>query len=215
MTLSIASASARATVLDAMWCETDQQLVAVVLAATDKQVLRSLVAELEKNNRQSQVRLYSSQDEKQDLDIWLRGARKGYIRVASGLERFNVQHSHVLALLHHRAHDPRLIDPMKVDDITEPVFFYVVSPSGGSLHDLFLERLQLAIPWPLLPRWAGTLVKIGFSQRLIENLVYQQSDELDDVPGTHVFESGLRVIADPEHWGDAISYALSKGRLSL
>ena len=55
MSLSLSNAHARATVLSAVWSPADQQLVAVLMAATDKTVLKALKAELEKHNKHSQV----------------------------------------------------------------------------------------------------------------------------------------------------------------
>ena len=57
MSLAISNAHARATVLSAVWSPADQQLVAVLMAATDKAALVALKAELEKNNKNSYIAL--------------------------------------------------------------------------------------------------------------------------------------------------------------
>ena len=102
MSIAISNGHARATVLSAVWSPVDQQLVAVLMAATDKTVLTALKAELEKNNRNSCVSLTG------DVKAELAGARRGYIQLTASLEKANAQ-GHVMALLHWRAHDPRTV----------------------------------------------------------------------------------------------------------
>src|SRR4029079_15913083 len=99
MSISLSNGHARATVLTAVWSPADRQLVAVLMAATDKTVLKALKAELEKNNKNSSVALTG------DVKADLTGARRGYIQISTSLEQVNAQ-GHVMALLHWRAHDP-------------------------------------------------------------------------------------------------------------
>jgi hypothetical protein len=129
MSIAISNGHARATVLSAVWSPTDQQLVAVLMAATDKTVLKALKAELEKNNKNSGVVL--SGNSKAELS----GARRGYIQLSASLEKFNAQ-GHVMALLHWRDHDPRAVTASKPAGkekdipLMESEYFYAVSRTG-------------------------------------------------------------------------------------
>ena len=207
MSLSLSNGHARATVLSAVWSEPDAQLVAAQLAAGDQQSLLALKAELEKNNKNSQVTLRG--DAKADLA----GARKGYLRLAATLDRANA-HGHTLVLRHWRAGDPRLIPQPKEGH----VFFYVVVSHGEDLLLRFVERLQLAIPWPLRTEWREPLLAAGLEASLVQHLCLAQAMELDPQHGpAHgvAFTAGLRVVADAPAWGQVITDGLQNGMLTM
>lgn len=207
MSLTLSNGHTRATVLSAVWSEPDVQLVAAQLAAGDQQSLLALKAELEKNSKNSQVTLRG--DAKADLA----GARRGYLRLATALERVNA-HGHTLVLRHWRAGDPRLIPQPKEG----PAFFYVVVAQGEDLLMAFVERLQLAIPWPLKVEWRETLLAAGLEASLVQHLCLAQA--MEPGPGTGAargvaFTAGVRVLADAPAWGEVISSGLQNGTLTM
>ncbi len=216
MSLSLSNAHARATVLSAVWSPMDHQLVAVLMAATDKAALTALKAELEKNNRNSSVALAG------DAKAELAGARRGYVHLSVSLDKANAQ-GHVAALLHWRAHDPRTIIPKAArevalckaegnDGVTAGEYFYVVARPGDDLTALFAERLQLALPWPLQSAWARSLLDLGREAELVDYLPVAGCREL---PAGQGFKAALRVLNSEEAWGEVLSQALNSQRITL
>jgi hypothetical protein len=220
MSLTLSNGHARATVLSAVWSPPDQQLVAVLMAATDKTVLKALKAELEKNNRNSFVALAG------DAQAELAGAKRGYVQLSASLEKVNAQ-GHVMALLHWRAHDPRAVLPASKageNSTVENDFFYVVARRGHDLPALFAERLQLALAWALEPSWAEPLLELGREAGLVDCLPVGAASELrpllmsaSDAPRKDglAFQSALRVTRDEDRWGAVISTALATGTIRL
>jgi hypothetical protein len=228
VSIAISNGHARATVLSAIWSPADQQLVAVLMAATDKTVLTALKAELEKNNRNSCVSLTG------DVKAELAGARRGYIQLSTSLEKANAQ-GHVMALLHWRAHDPRTVVASKPtahdaeNSTVESDYFYVVSRQGDCLPTLFVERLQLGLSWALKPEWAETLLQLGREAELVDCLPVgvameqkgplasrQVADRPSVLPmAAGGFQAALRVTKDEDRWGDLIGSALAVGSIEL
>ena len=234
MSIAISNGHARATVLSAVWSPADQQLVAVLMAATDKTVLKALKAELEKNNKNACVSLTG------DAKAELAGARRGYIQLSTSLEKANAQ-GHDMALLHWRAHDPRTVvtsnrqasrdaeTPRGEISTVDNDYFYVVARKSECLQALFIERLQLALSWALRPEWAETLLELGREAELVDCLpvgpnIEQKGplvsrDELvrSSVPPTPTggFQAALRVTKDQDRWGDVIGSALAAGTIRL
>ncbi len=212
MALSLSNAHARATVLSAVWSPMDHQLVAVLMAATDKAALVALKAELEKNNRNSYVALAG------EARAELTGARRGYVHLSVSLDKANAQ-GHLAALLHWKAHDPRAIlskpQQGKADDGDAPAaneYFFVVARQGDDLPRLFLERLQLALPWPLESAWAKPLLDLGRDAELVENLPVATSR---DLAAGHGFKAALRVLKADEAWGNVITAALNSRTITF
>lgn len=229
MSISLSNGHARATVLSAVWSPADQQLVAVLMAATDKTVLTALKAELEKNNKNSFVALAG------DASAELAGARRGYVHLSASLEKTNAQ-GHVMVLLHWRAHDPRHVvtstkpaDPSTGAPPAERQYFYVVARQGDCMPSLFIDRMQLALPWALRPEWAEPLLKLGREAELVDclsiavateiggPLVIRQVAEQSYANPTPArsFQGALRVIHDEDRWGDVIGSALADGVIQL
>lgn len=209
MALAIYNEHARAACCAAVWDPTERQLVAAVIAG-DKQTLKALFAELEKNSRNSWVTLSCSSgelDARQDLS----GARKGFLKMHGTLEKVNAI-GYVSALLHHKAHDPRLVYSEKTskDPNPPPPTFYVVAQSD--LPALFIERLQLALSWPLKTEWASELLRLGQEKLLIELLPVVHAKELGE---TVFFGSAVRVVKDDTAWQELLSAALREGTIKL
>ncbi len=211
MSLSLSNAHARATVLSAVWSPMDHQLVAVLMAATDRTTIVALKAELEKNNKNSFVALAG------EARAELTGARRRYVHLSVSLDKANAQ-GHLAALLHWKAHDPRAIvakpNQRKVEDndATSSEYFYVVARHGDDLPKLFIERLQLALPWPLQSTWAKPLLDLGREAELVENLPVVTSR---DTASGHGFKAALRVLKSENAWGGVITTALNSGAIAL
>lgn len=209
MSIALSNGHARATVLGAVWSPQDQQLVAVLLAAPDKLALTALKAELEKHNKNSFVSLSG------DAKAELAGAKRGYVHISASLEKAHAQ-GHVLAMLHWKAHDPRLIQPAKASDSKEPAqaeCFYVVARHGDCLAALFLERLQLALAWPLQPAWAEPLLRLGQEEELVEFLPVGRPADL--AGSSQAFQSAIRVVKSEDRWGAVIAQALQDNVIAL
>lgn len=206
MCLSLSNGHARATVLSAVWSPADEQLVAVLMAATDKTVLTALKAELEKNNKNAGVALAG--EAKADL----RGAQLGYLHLSATLDKVNAQ-GHLTSLLHWRAHDPRSASARSAkgnSDERADDYFYVVAGPCADLPTVFLERLQLALAWPLQPAWAEELLHLGRENGLVENLPVVCSGALPPAAHSQTFRSAVRVLKADEAWGQVISTALAQ-----
>ena len=228
MSIALSNGHARATVLSAVWSPVDQQLVAVLMAATDKTVLKALKAELEKNNKNACVSLTG------DVQAEMAGAHRGYIQLSASLEKANAQ-GHVMALLHWRALDPRTVVIAKPStrDAENPAvandYFYVVSRQGECLPTLFVERLQLGLDWALRPEWAETLLELGREAELVACLPVGSAIESEgpykrlQEPGASStsrmsiggFQAALRVTRDQDRWGAVIGSALTTRVIQL
>lgn len=224
MAIYLANPHMRATVASVVWSETDAQLVAALIGAVDKVALTALKAELEKNNASS-LHLGG------EIEVDLVGARRGYLTLGSSLERENA-HGVALLLQHWRAGDPRrLAKPGSATASGADDYFYVVALHGENLPAKFLDRLQLALPWPLKPAWAETLLTLGRENGLVEPLSVANAAAarpvIDEQLGPDwesggmvqgarglIFRAGLRV-RQSEQWGDLLSDALKAGTLSF
>jgi len=132
----------------ALWDEDNKQLVAVTLVSSEQQSLRAIYATLVTNSKKT-LSLDTSRG-----TVYLQGARRGYKTVSGGLQALGAE-GHVNSLVHPLAGNPQ----ENAGD-----WFYVICRRGESQADLhlrFIERLQLAIPWPVRPEWAGYLYDNG------------------------------------------------------
>jgi sarcosine oxidase gamma subunit len=210
MALVIRNAHARATVLSAVWSEKDHQLVACTMTG-DKQSLTAIKAEMEKHNSRSGVELVGD-----EVRVELSGAQKGFVKMMATLEHVNAV-GYAMTMMHHRAHDPRLIPPEREKDGEIPApYFYVVAHSGQCLMALLAERLQLALPCAVDSAWAETLIDIGKNIGLVDLLPVQHSKELGAwVESNHftTFQSAARVTRDETRWVELICSALKEGTL--
>ncbi len=226
MPLYLSNSHMRATVASVVWSETDTQLVAALVGAVDKVALNALKAEMEKNTS-SALRLSG------DVQADLTGARRGGPTLSASLERANA-HGAALLLQHWRAGDPRQLeqpgkarkDKKEADD-----YFYVVALCGEDLAAKFLERLQIALPWPLRRAWAQPLLDLGCEHRLVQPLSVAHAAEAQPIleqflgpkwqsgqlsPGARglAFQSGVRVLAT-DRWGDLLTAALKSKHLKM
>ena len=130
-----------------------------------------------------------------DDSAYLKGARKGFITVSNNLAQANAEGT-VTELLHPLSGDPQAH--------TNDYFFLVVAP-GESLSCRFIERLDLAIPWPIQPEWADYLLEAGKRAGLVEVLPKSGND----------FTAGLRLLKNETQWQQVISEGLKQGCIAI
>jgi hypothetical protein len=209
MSFSLANAHTRATVLSAVWDESEHQLVASVLSASDNQSLLALKAELEKNTT-SQLTLTLVK-----RNVALTGARRGYARVQTPHDKFH-SHGGTLAVQHWKSLDPRevLPPPRKDGETSPPLTFYVVARAGDCLTTLFAQRLQLALNLPIQLAWAETLLTLGQEVDLVQPLATARHPHLP--AAAQPFVAGLRVFKDETRWHtEVVAPALARGQITF
>jgi hypothetical protein len=226
MAISLSNPHMRATVASVVWSETDAQLVAVLAGAVDRVVINALVAEMQKNTS-SALRLVG------DAEADLAGARRGCLTLSTSLEHANARGT-ALLLQHWRAGDPRQLEQpgkAKKNGREPDEYFYVVALYGDDLAALFLERLQIVLPWPLKREWAQPLLDLGLEHHLVQPLSVAHAAEARPIleqylgprwengtlpPGVEgmTFQSGVRVLCS-QQWSTVLSDALQSGRLQM
>ena len=188
--IRIANDSAMVFASSAIWSPQDQQLVAAQVVTTSQDLLKSIKATLANSNSKSYLTIKTPND-----DAYLKGARKGFIATGNNLASANAEGT-VTALLHPWSGDPQT----QTGDV-----FYLVVASHESLEQKFIERLDLAIPWPLQPEWAGYLLEAGKREHLVEVLPMSGED----------FSVGLRIVKNESLWHKVISTGLRQGLISI
>ena len=132
----------------ALWDDDNKQLVAVTLASSEQQSLRAIYATLVTNSKKV-ISLDANSG-----TVYLNSARRGYKVISGNLQGVGAD-GYVTSLLHPLTGNPQ-------ENTAD--WFYVVCRRGESQADLrarFVERLQLAIPWPVRPEWADYLCTNG------------------------------------------------------
>lgn len=167
----------------AIWSPDEQQLVAAQIVTTSHELLKAIKASLANNNTKSYLAVKTPSD-----NAYLKGARKGYIAVNNNLAQANAEGT-VTALLHPLSGDPQAQ--------TSDFFYLVVAPDEG-LAQKFIERLDLAIPWPLMPEWAEYLLEAGKAANLVQSLPGSGSD----------FAAGLRIEKNESRWQQLLTEGL-------
>ncbi len=193
--LSISNDSALVFGSSVVCCEKDAQLVAAQVAVTESMLLKAIKATLANNNGKSWLRITEHQENGVTPSWFVKGARRGFKTVSSSMGRAGVQGS-VSVLLHPLAGNPQ-------DDTAD--HFYLVTVPGEEVNLKFVERLDLAIAWPVQPEWAEYLLAEGIQARLVEPLTLIGTD----------FQAGLRVAKDEPGWQQVISSGLAAGRIQI
>jgi len=188
--IRIANESAMIFASSALWSIDDQQLVAAQVVSTSQDLLKAIKASLANNNSKSYVTVKT-----QDDSAYLKGAKRGYIAVSNQMSAANAEGT-VTALLH----------PLSGDPQTNPAeYFYLVVTPAESLTEKFAERLDLAIPWPIQPKWAEYLLNEGKNNGLVQALPYSGDD----------FSGGLRVLKNESQWQQIITEGLKQSRITI
>jgi hypothetical protein len=174
----------------AVWDDQDSQLVAAQVMFTDPQEIKALRATLANNSSKEWLRVVTEED-----NAFLRGARRGFIGVSAGMSKQHAQ-GNVAALLNPLTGDPQMFS----ED-----HFYVVATPGEDITEKFVQRLDLATPWPADPQWGEYLIESGVERGLVTMLKTAAGD----------FETALRVEKDAEGWREVIQRGLSEGQIAL
>jgi hypothetical protein len=188
--IRITNDSAMLFASSATWSPDDQQLVATQVVTTSQELLKAIKASLATNNRKSYITVKTPED-----SAYLKGARRGFITATNSLTQANAEGT-VSALLHPLSGDPQAH--------TDDHFYLVITPEED-LSEKFVERLDLAIPWPLQPEWAEYLLEAGKRAGLVEELPTVGTD----------FSAGLKVLKNETKWQQVISTGLKQGRISI
>jgi len=173
-----------------VWDEKNEQLVAAQLAATDKQSIDSIWATYVTSHKRN----ISLKTGKYYWDsITVDNAQKGGAKFARTMERINAR-GYALTIEHPACADPRT---------DKWHYFYVLSRKATDMLPLFIERLDMAIAWPVLPEWGEYMYEMGEEQGLISILASK---------GTG-YESGICVTKNTESWQAIIEAGFAGGHL--
>ena len=173
-----------------IWDEDEQQLVATQVVTTSQDLLKAIKATLATNNSKSFLTVKTPDD-----SAFLKGARRGFATISNNLAQANAEGT-VTALLHPLSGDPQA---------QQCEYFYIIAVPGEQLAQKFVERLDLAIPWPLQPEWADYLLEAGQKAGLVQPLTRTGSD----------FSAGLRVLKNESKWGQVVSDGLKTDRIAI
>ncbi len=171
----------------AVWDPDRHALVAVTMVSPEQQSLRAITATLCVNSKT----LILSVDNKNQI---IKSTRRKYIAVPGNLAAVGAE-GYLITLLHPLSGNPQ-------EEASEA--FYIVTTQGESLPARFVERLNLAIPYPVREAWAEYLLEHG----LQENLVRELSLAGDD------FQEALWV-SKAEGWRTIIENGLKQGQIKL
>jgi hypothetical protein len=180
--------------VNAVWDDKNRQLVACTMASSNKQSIQSILASLSTNSKRfltlrgAGTYSYSS--------VYLEGARKGFFKMSKNMSVANAE-GWVECIEHPATGDPRLLPDWD--------YFFVITTPGQDFTKKFVDRLNLAIPWPVLPEWGEYLLENGKSTRLIHDLKMAG-------PG---YERGITVWKREDAWENLISAGVTGGTLSL
>jgi hypothetical protein len=188
--IRITNDSAMLFASSAIWDEDEQQLVATQVVTTSQDLLKAIKATLANNNNKSYLTVKTPDD-----NAYLKGARRGFVTVSNNLTQANAEGT-VTALLHPLSGDPQ---PNSSEH-----FYVVVSPEE-EIAKKFIERLELAIPWPLQPEWTAYLLEEWEKSGLVQLLPSVGSD----------FIAGLRVLKNESKWGQVITKGLRTHRIVI
>ena len=188
--IRIANDSAMLFASSAIWDPDEQQLVAAQVVTTSQELLKAIKATLANNGGKNYLTVKTHED-----SAYLRGARRGYLSVSSSLVSANADGT-VTALLHPLSGDPQT---------NRAEHMYLVVAPGESVSQKFVERLDLAIPWPIQPEWADYLLEAG-----------QTADLVFLLPGSgNDFAAGFRILKNETLWQQVIADGLKEGRITI
>jgi hypothetical protein len=190
--VTIMTEHVRLAASSAVWDNENGQLVAAQVMFTDQQEIKALRATLANNSTREWLRVITKDD-----NAYLRGARRGFIGVSANMSRQNAQ-GNVAALLNPLTGDPQLFN----DD-----YFYVVATPGEDITEKFVQRLDLAAPWPVDPAWGEYLINHGMTDGLVTKLTMASP--------TNDFGEALRVEKDEEGWRRLIMQGLQEGHIAV
>lgn len=190
--VTIANESALAYAESAVWDTDGNQLVAALIAATDAQVVRAIMAGLMTNSDKIKTWLNCEGNR-----YGLASAKGAYVRVNRSLAESHAS-GNALAVLHPRAGNPRE---------TKGEHFYVVASKDEDLSLKFGQRLGMAVILPIVQEWTAYLLTAGREAGLVADL---------DTFGTQF--RGLRVSRTnhgDDGWESVISAGIRSGLITV
>jgi len=174
-----------------VWDTKNEQLVAAQLAATDKQSIESVWATYVTNSKRN----ISLKTGKYYWDSTIvDNAQKGGAKIARTMDSLNAR-GYSLTIEHPACGDPRT---------DKWHYFYVLSLKSENFMPLFIQRLDMAIVWPVLPEWGNYMYEMGEEQGLIKPLSMEG-------PG---YESGVCITKNTESWQAIIEAGFAGGHLN-
>lgn len=172
-----------------VWSPEDQALVACALIHTDVQSIRAITATLYKNNRGGYLKLYTPNY------VYIEPTRRRHITVS---RPFNDAVGTVTALMHPQAGNPQM-------SRENGEYFYVIAAPDENGTQLFGERLNLAIPYPILSGWFEYLLLAGIGNDLVWKLPVAGKD----------WNFAIRVSCNQGLWAEIIQNGLENGQIAL
>ena len=188
--IRISNDSAMLFASSAIWDSDNQQLVATQVVTNSQELLKAIKATLATNSNKSYITVKTPDD-----DAYLKSAKRGFITISNNLMQAHAE-GIVTDLLHPLTGDPQT---------NAADYFYLVVAPHDDVRQKFIERLDLAIPWPLQPDWANYLLDAGQQEGLVEVMQQCGND----------FAAGLRVSKNENVWQQVISTGLKQGHIAI
>lgn len=183
-------------VFSAVWDSYNDQLVACGIAAPHKQQIKSILATLSVNSNRTLTLRTPHPQGGYYRSVYLKNTKKGFFHMSKSMTQTNAE-GWVECIEHPANGDPRLLPDWD--------WFYVVTTEGQAFTKKFVDRLNLAIAWPVLPQWSEYLLEAGRYTKLVKAL---------DIAGPG-YEKGIMVYKDQSSWESLISAGMVGGSLSL
>lgn len=187
----ISNESAMLFATSAAWSPEDQQLVCAQVPYTSPELFKAVKASLSVNNGKQWITIRPPADS----GVFVKSAKRGFITVGASMASAHAQ-GYVGVMLH-----PLTGNPQETTDN----HFYLVICEGDDQSRLFIDRLNLAVPWPVRLEWAEYLFNEGMQRGIVEPLPMTGSD----------FKAALRVSRDETAWEQVISDGLQSGQISI
>ena len=126
----------------------------------------------------------------------LKGARQGYIVSSNSMRQASAE-GRVEVWLH-----PATASPLS----TDRDYFYLLAYAESNLERLFVDRLNLAVPWPVKPEWSDLIFNAGMQVGMITNL---------PIVGQSRYTIALRIDKNPDKWAVIINQELTDNHIHV
>jgi hypothetical protein len=122
-------------------------------------------------------------------------ARRGFTTIGNSMQAGRAKGS-VVCWLHPFSGNPQ-------EETSD--YFYLVTVPGEDVLLKFAERLNLAVPWPVVPEWAEGLWEAGRRAGLVIPLTLRGPD----------IASAHRIAKSEDEWREVITAELGAGRIQV
>jgi hypothetical protein len=174
-----------------VWDEENEQLVAANIVSTNKQGVESLWASYTTNSKRNISVKYG---EYYWEAVTLDNAKKGGVKLARTMNELNVR-AYTFNFEHPACGDPRKGEKWE--------YFYVLATEQENMLPMFIQRLDMAIVWPVLPEWGEYMYAAGIDQGLVKPLSMRG-------PG---YANGVCVTKNTAAWQAIIEAGMVGGHL--